>query len=209
MSPPDLALPLLSLPQVLSRLVAVVLVVSLHGWAVAWVADRLGEPGPRYDGRMTLNPLAHLDLVALVHAIFFRVVWLQPFKIDVDVVRGGAIGRSVMIVGPALVLAAASAIALGLRAAAITMIQGTGGMVVSQVLNAFADIAVLSALVSLLPVPPFVGAWIWPARVQRAISMTSRPYYVASGIVIVLSLLGVTSRLLGPIVTTWRSSLGY
>lgn len=209
MSFPDLALPLLSLQQVLTRVVAVVLVVSLHGGAVAWLVNRIGDPGPRYDGRMTLNPLVHLDLVALVHAVFFRVVWLQPFEIDVGALRGGVLGRTTMILGPALVLAGASAIALGLRSAAVTMIEGSGGMVASQVLNTFADIAILSAIASLLPVPPFVGAWIWPARVQRTITMTARTYHVASGVVITLSLLGVTSRLLGPVAIAWRSSLGY
>jgi hypothetical protein len=208
MSLPDLALPLLSLPQVLTRLVAIVLVVSLHGWAVAWAANRLGEPGPRYDGRLTLNPLVHLDLVALVHAIFFRVVWMQSFTIDVGALRGGMLGRTALILGPALVLAGASAISLGIGSAAVTTIQGTAGIVAVQVLSTFADIAILSALASLLPVPPFVGGWIWPARVQRRL-MTSRTYYVASGIVIVLSLLGVTGRLLGQVAIAWRSWLGY
>ena len=209
MSLPDLALPLLSLQQVLTRVLAVVLLVAIHGWTVAWVANLLGEPGPRYDGRMTLNPLVHLDLIALVHAIFFRVVWLQPFTIDFSVVRGGVLGRLAMIVGPGLVLAGASALALVLRTAALTMSAGTGGMVVSQVLSTFADLAVLSALASLLPVPPFLGAWIWPARVQSAVLMAPRTYYAASGIVIVLSLLGVTSRFAGPVAAAWRSWLGY
>lgn len=209
MSLPDLALPLLSLPQLLTRLVAVVLVVSLHGWAVAWMTHRLGEPGPRYDGRLTLNPLAHVDLVALVHAVFFRVVWLQPFGIDLGVLRGGVLGRAAMILGPGLLLAAASAIALELRTAAVILIAGTGGSVVSQVLNTFADIALLSALASLLPIPPFMAAWIWPARVQTGILTTSRAYYVAAGVVIMLSLFGVTNRWLDPVVVGWRSSLGH
>ena len=45
------------------RLLAMVFIAAVHGIAVAGTAFALGDPGPRYDGRLTPNPLSHLDVL--------------------------------------------------------------------------------------------------------------------------------------------------
>jgi hypothetical protein len=51
-----------TLQQIVLRLLAMVF-IAVHGVAVAGTACALGDPGPRYDGRLTANPLAHLDVL--------------------------------------------------------------------------------------------------------------------------------------------------
>jgi Zn-dependent protease len=56
--------------------------VCLHEWAHAVVADRLGDPTPRLDGRTTLNPAAHFDMVGtciMPLVIIFLIPFFAPF----------------------------------------------------------------------------------------------------------------------------------
>ncbi len=52
--------------QIIIFVVAFVISISVHECAHAWTADRLGDPTPRYQGRVTLNPAAHLDPVGTI-----------------------------------------------------------------------------------------------------------------------------------------------
>ncbi|MEK7521661.1 MAG: site-2 protease family protein [Patescibacteria group bacterium] len=56
--------------------------ISVHEFAHAWTADRLGDPTPRIQGRLTLNPLAHLDFLGTLMLILFRFGWGKPVQFD-------------------------------------------------------------------------------------------------------------------------------
>lgn len=56
--------------------------ISLHEFAHAWTADRLGDPTARLEGRMTLNPFAHIDILGLFALIFFGFGWAKPVPVD-------------------------------------------------------------------------------------------------------------------------------
>lgn len=63
--------------------VSVVMAITIHEFAHAWVADHLGDPTPRLEDRVTLNPLAHLDpLGSLVFLMTLRFGWGKPVIID-------------------------------------------------------------------------------------------------------------------------------
>ncbi len=59
-----------SLQQLVLRLLAMVFVAAVHGVAVAGAAVAMGDPGPRYDGRLTPNPLRHLDMLGTLAGVF-------------------------------------------------------------------------------------------------------------------------------------------
>ncbi len=63
-------------------LVLVVISLSVHEFAHALVADRLGDPTPRAQGRLTLNPLAHLDPLGTLALLFAGFGWGKPVQID-------------------------------------------------------------------------------------------------------------------------------
>src|SRR5579883_1856148 len=54
------------IPRAVSFLIALILSISVHEFSHAWVADRLGDPTPGRQGRVTLNPLAHIDWIGTV-----------------------------------------------------------------------------------------------------------------------------------------------
>lgn len=64
--------------------VAAALVVSatVHEFAHAYLADRLGDPTPRSQGRLTLNPLAHLDPAGTLLILFAGFGWAKPVQIN-------------------------------------------------------------------------------------------------------------------------------
>lgn len=72
---PDITQLLLSLPAVLWA-------ITFHEFCHGYVAYRLGDPTPRLRGRLTLNPLAHLDPIGALMLLLFRFGWAKPVPID-------------------------------------------------------------------------------------------------------------------------------
>lgn len=62
--------------------VLLILAISIHEFAHAWVADRLGDPTARLAGRLTLNPKAHLDPVGTFLLLFVGFGWGKPVPFD-------------------------------------------------------------------------------------------------------------------------------
>jgi len=62
--------------------IIVLIAITIHEFAHAWMADRLGDPTARLAGRLTLNPLAHLDPLGTLALFLFRVGWGKPVPID-------------------------------------------------------------------------------------------------------------------------------
>ena len=71
-----------SVRSLLLTLPAVIIAITFHEFAHAYVADRLGDTTPRSQGRLTLNPLAHLDPMGTILLIFAHVGWGKPVEIN-------------------------------------------------------------------------------------------------------------------------------
>src|SRR3990167_2193714 len=59
-----------------------ILAITIHEFAHALAADRLGDPPPRLQGRLTLNPLAHLDPIGTLMLLLTRFGWGKPVQFD-------------------------------------------------------------------------------------------------------------------------------
>jgi len=62
--------------------IALLTAITVHEFSHAWTADRLGDPNPRLDGRLTLNPMAHLDLVGTLLLLVAHFGWGKPVRFD-------------------------------------------------------------------------------------------------------------------------------
>jgi len=72
-----------TIQQISILVLPILLAVTLHEVAHGWVADRLGDPTPRLMGRLTLNPIKHLDLVGTLVFFFTRMIgWAKPVPIN-------------------------------------------------------------------------------------------------------------------------------
>lgn len=63
-------------------IIAILLALSVHEWAHGVVANYLGDPTARYEGRLTLNPLAHLDPVGTIMFLIVGFGWGKPVPVD-------------------------------------------------------------------------------------------------------------------------------
>ncbi|MCD8326752.1 MAG: site-2 protease family protein [Lachnospiraceae bacterium] len=61
---------------------AMLVAIICHECAHGWMSDRLGDPTPRQSGRLTLNPLKHLDPVGTLCLLFFHMGWAKPVPIN-------------------------------------------------------------------------------------------------------------------------------
>jgi len=63
-------------------LAALVVAITVHEFAHAWTAVRLGDPTPKIQGRLTLNPLAHMDPLGTLMLLVVRFGWGKPVQFD-------------------------------------------------------------------------------------------------------------------------------
>lgn len=63
-------------------ILALFVAITIHEFAHAWAADYYGDPTPRLQGRLTLNPLVHLDTFGLIFLLFFGFGWGKPVMFD-------------------------------------------------------------------------------------------------------------------------------
>lgn len=59
-----------------------VLALCVHEYAHAWTAVRLGDPTPKWQGRLTLNPRAHLSLVGTIMILLVNLGWAEPVQVN-------------------------------------------------------------------------------------------------------------------------------
>lgn len=193
--------------------------IILHEVAHGWVAERCGDPTARLMGRLTLNPLPHIDpmglavfgLTSLTGAFVFG--WAKPVPVDPRQFRNPA--RDMMLValaGPLTNFLLAVLFGLGLLAA-VTLLpfaQWRGNTIYIFALSSLQAGVVINfglGWLNLLPIPPLDGskilAYFLPGQWAWRYMSLGRYGFV---ILLVLLATGLLGKLLGPLVS--GSSLG-
>ncbi|MDP4125632.1 MAG: site-2 protease family protein [Bacillota bacterium] len=147
------------LPSLIANIPALMIGFAFHEFAHAWVADRLGDPTPRSQGRLTLNPFVHLDLFGTLMAFLYQFGWAKPVMTNPQYFKGNKLrGRMlVSIAGPLMNLFTAF---VGLLLWYLTMHWLHGSSWSGVIALMFKSIVLMNlglGLFNLLPIPPLDG----------------------------------------------------
>ena len=166
--------------------VAIVFALGLHEYAHALAADLQGDRLPRAMGRLTLNPVKHLDPLGTLLILLVGFGWAKPVEFRPNALASKRFGAAlVALAGPLM------NIVLALAAAFILIAMAKDGSiegVIEEFLLRFAEINIVLAVFNLLPIPPLDGSRLLtiflPPSKQRIIFFLDR-----YGILILLALL--------------------
>jgi len=135
--------------------IAFVIAVTFHEFMHAYVAGRLGDATARLMGRLTLNPLAHLDPLGTAFLILFRFGWGKPVPVNYSRLQGGRRGgAAVAFAGPATNFVIAAIFALPLRFGAGSIFGSDYELILGYIVY----FNVLLGLFNLVPIPPLDGS---------------------------------------------------
>ena len=199
----------------LSEKIALFLVLigslSVHEWAHAFAADKMGDPTPRAQGRLTLNPLAHIDMLGtviipltmiLLAPGFVILGWGKPVIIDPKNFKNPALGDILTsMAGPlsnlilALIVASVFGVSLGFM---------HDGETAEKVGNLGVQIIALNAMLAafnLIPIPPLDGSHV----LRYLVGMSEMAFFKfaqwGSLILIILINIDAFQVLLGKLIT--------
>ena len=148
--------------EVLILLIPVLLfALVFHEYSHAWMANQLGDPTAKYQGRLTLNPAAHLDIFGSLMILFVGFGWAKPVPVDDRYLKNPRVDMmKVAFAGPAANLF------LGFVGGMLIRIIGNQGAL-TAVLMLFTQINIMLAVFNLIPIPPLDGSRIFSGLMIR------------------------------------------
>lgn len=152
-----------SITDLLLTVLAIVPAMCFHEYAHGWVSYKLGDPSPKYDGRLSLNPVHHIDPIGALFLIFFNFGWAKPVMVNPRYYKNPKQGMAlVALAGPV----ANFILALICLIVTNVIVKTTGGSVGIGLYYVY-QFFMLSALVNvglgvfnLIPLPPLDGSKI-------------------------------------------------
>lgn len=151
-----------NLQNILIGVPTTLLALTVHEAAHGWVSTKLGDPTPRYQGRLTLNPMAHLDLMGTLLMIITGFGWARPVQINPNYYKNRTKGMAlVAAAGPlANFILAFLGILVGYTIILLCLLAGVSNAVVNSIesivfIFAFRNLCFM--VFNLIPLPPLDG----------------------------------------------------
>lgn len=152
-----------TLASLISRMVALVIAFSIHEFAHAWTAFRLGDSTAKYMGRLTLNPRAHLDVLGTIMVLIAGFGWAKPVPVNPRNLRyGPAAGMAIVAAaGPLSNLALAVVFAAVWRLTAPLILGlGAGATLIPTPVDLLRELVILNLVLlifNFIPLAPLDG----------------------------------------------------
>ena len=197
--------------SIIIALPGVIIAMTFHEFAHAWMADKLGDKTPRTQGRLTLNPLSHIDPFGLVLLLFANIGWGKPVEINPNNFNSNK-SRStcemlVALAGPVMNFILAFLFMIIYYALYIyTNVSWLTLLIVSAIISVNIGLGVFN----LIPIPPLDGSKIFskilPYKVQEWLDNNMQTIYI---VFLVLWVTGVLSYLVAPVISVISDGLEF
>lgn len=194
--------------------IPVLFAITLHEAAHGWVANKLGDPTARSLGRISLNPIRHIDPVgtivlplALLMLSGFIIGWAKPVPVDMRYFKQPMLDMAlVALAGPASNFLMACGWAMMSLASHAVFADGELATYLIKMGGAGITINLILMVLNLLPVPPLDGgrvvAGVMPPQ-MAATFMKVEPY--GMWIIILLLVTGLLGKIIWPMVIFFKS----
>lgn len=181
--------------------------LSVHEFAHAYTAYKLGDRTQKAMGRLTLNPFSHIDIAGFICIALFGFGWGKPVMIDDRNFKNKAAGNALTaFAGPCSNIIMAILFTIILKILLITgvilpTINSVVGSIILNMLILTIQFNVVFAIFNLIPIPPFDGSRILyfflPAKGREYMYKIEQYSFI---IVLVILVTGIGSKLVSPIV---------
>lgn len=178
--------------------------LTFHEFAHGWVSSKLGDPTPKMTGRLTLNPMAHIDPLGALLMIFTRFGWAKPVQIDARYYKNpkwgmaltaaaGPIANLILAFVSMLIYTIIFIIAYKTEAIGYKTLITSGNILITL---ASANLSLM--VFNLIPIPPLDGSRILGLFLSNSAYFKLQRFEQYSFIVIILlSFLGVFGTVIG------------
>lgn len=159
-----------SIVAFITRIIALIVAITVHEFAHAWTANGLGDPTSKNQGRLTLNPLAHLDPLGSLMILVARFGWGKPVPVNPYMLRTDpTVGMAlVSVAGPASNVITALIFAIPIR---MHLFSGNvGNSFILSVGDLFFSIIIINlilAVFNMIPLAPLDGYKVALALLPR------------------------------------------
>jgi len=155
--------------------------ITFHEWSHGFVAYKFGDQTPKNYGRLTLNPLAHLDLAGTLMLLIVGIGWAKPVPINLANLKNRTQEMLVALAGPVSNFILAVSFTVIVVLLQNLLINNTNPFIpiINQLFYLVIKINLILGIFNLLPVPPLDGsrivAWLLPEKLEE-LYMTIAPY---------------------------------
>jgi len=198
-----------TLTQLILMAPPLLLALTFHEFSHGYVAWRLGDPTAARQGRLSMNPLRHLDPLGTLAFFLIKFGWARPVPVNPSYFRNPKRGMLlVALAGPMsnLLLAIISAVAIKLLAPVAISLHGQGmaDTVTLPLLMMLVNsvwINLLLCIFNLIPVPPLDGGRILAGFLPDRLAYSLHRFeQIGIVLILILSLTGTLGHIIGPVV---------
>ena len=185
---------LLSIPGVL-------IAITFHEYAHAWTAYKLGDDTAKSQGRLSLNPLKHMDPIGIVMLLFLGFGWGRPVEID-----SRNFNRNISVRKAEAIVSIAGPLAnfiLAIKFTALTSMDTRTALTIITILQSIISINIGLGVFNLIPLPPLDGSkvlsYFLPYNARNWFENNQQIFYI---IFLIIWITGIAGTIISPAITS-------